>query len=96
MQLEMLPTTVIGSYPRPKWLREAISLSRNGRIKKEDLEEAFNDAAVVVMRDHQKAGIDVPTDGEVKRDEMVEFFAERLNGFKFYGPVRVWGTAYYK
>ncbi|MEM3213428.1 MAG: methionine synthase, partial [Metallosphaera sp.] len=73
-----------------------ISLSRNGRIKKEDLEEAFNDAAVVVMRDHQKAGIDVPTDGEVKRDEMVEFFAERLNGFKFYGPVRVWGTAYYK
>ncbi|QKQ99810.1 methionine synthase [Metallosphaera tengchongensis] len=96
MNLPALPTTVIGSYPRPKWLREAISLHKNGRIAKDELQEAFNDAAVAVMRDHQIAGIDVPTDGEVRRDEMVEFFAERMKGFKFYGPVRVWGTAYYR
>ncbi|MCH1770495.1 MULTISPECIES: methionine synthase [Metallosphaera] len=96
MNLPPLPTTVIGSYPRPKWLREAITLAKNGRLSREDLQEAFNDAAITVMRDHQVAGIDVPTDGEVKRDEMVEFFAERLNGFRFYGPVRVWGTAYYR
>ncbi|AWR99521.1 methionine synthase [Metallosphaera hakonensis] len=96
MNLPPLPTTVIGSYPRPKWLREMISLHKNGRVSDEDMEEAFNDAAVSAMRDHQVAGIDVPTDGEVKRDEMVEFFAERLKGFRFYGPVRVWGTAYYR
>ncbi len=94
-ELPILPTTVIGSYPRPKWLREAIRLYKAGKLDEEEMTEAFNDAALAVMRDHQIAGVDVPTDGEVKRDEMVEFFAERLGGFKFYGPVRVWGTAYY-
>ena len=95
-ELPILPTTVIGSYPRPKWLREAIRLHKAGKISDEDLKEAFDDAVIVVLRDHQIAGVDVPTDGEMRRDEMVEFFAERIAGFKFYGPVRVWGTNYYR
>ncbi|MEM0091830.1 MAG: methionine synthase [Saccharolobus sp.] len=95
-KLPLLPTTVIGSYPRPKWLKEAIRLYHAGKVNEEDLQEAFNDAVVAVINDHYKAGVDVPTDGEVRRDEMVEFFAERIKGFKFYGPVRVWGTAYYR
>jgi 5-methyltetrahydropteroyltriglutamate--homocysteine methyltransferase len=95
-ELPLLPTTVIGSYPRPKWLRELIRLKRAGRASDEDLNEGMKDAAIVVMRDQMQAGVDVPTDGEVRRDEMVEFFAERLRGFRFYGQVRVWGTAYYR
>jgi 5-methyltetrahydropteroyltriglutamate--homocysteine methyltransferase len=95
-KLPLLPTSVIGSYPRPKWLKETIRLYRAGKVNEEDLQEAFNDAVVAVINDHYKAGVDVPTDGEVRRDEMVEFFAERIKGFKFYGPVRVWGTAYYR
>lgn len=95
-KLPLLPTTVIGSYPRPKWLKEAIRLYHAGKVNEEDLQEAFNDAVVAVINDHYKAGVDIPTDGEVRRDEMVEFFAERIKGFKFYGPVRVWGTAYYR
>ncbi|ACP46069.1 5-methyltetrahydropteroyltriglutamate--homocysteine S-methyltransferase [Sulfolobus islandicus Y.G.57.14] len=95
-KLPLLPTTVIGSYPRPKWLRESIRLHKAGKISDEDLQEAFNDAVIAVLKDHYNAGVDVPTDGEVRRDEMVEFFAERIKGFKFYGPVRVWGTAYYR
>ncbi|QIW23234.1 methionine synthase [Sulfolobus sp. S-194] len=95
-ELPILPTTVIGSYPRPKWLREAIRLHKAGKISDEDLQEAFDDAVVTVLHDHEIAGVDVPTDGEMRRDEMVEFFAERLAGFKFYGPVRVWGTNYYR
>ena len=95
-ELPILPTTVIGSYPRPKWLREAIRLHKAGKISDEDLQEAFDDAVITVLRDHQLAEIDVPSDGEMRRDEMVEFFAERLAGFKFYGPVRVWGTNYYR
>ncbi|MCY0860219.1 MAG: methionine synthase [Sulfolobaceae archaeon] len=96
LELPILPTTVIGSYPRPKWLREAIRLHKNGKISDEELKEAFDDAVIAVLRDHQVAGVDIPTDGEMRRDEMVEYFAERLKGFKFYGPVRVWGTAYYR
>ncbi|ACP48220.1 5-methyltetrahydropteroyltriglutamate--homocysteine S-methyltransferase [Sulfolobus islandicus Y.N.15.51] len=95
-KLPLLPTTVIGSYPRPKWLRESIRLHKAGKISDEDLQEAFSDAVIAVLKDHYNAGVDVPTDGEVRRDEMVEFFAERIKGFKFYGPVRVWGTAYYR
>ena len=95
-KLPLLPTSVIGSYPRPKWLKETIRLYRAGKVNEEDLQEAFNDAVIAVINDHYKAGVDVPTDGEVRRDEMVEFFAERIKGFKFYGPVRVWGTAYYR
>jgi len=95
-KLPLLPTTVIGSYPRPKWLRESIRLHKAGKISDEDLQEAFNDAVIAVLKDHYNAGVDVPTDGEVRRDEMVEFFAERIKGFKFYGLVRVWGTAYYR
>ena len=40
-------------------------------------------------------GIDIPSDGEMRRDEMVEYFAERIEGFKFYGPVRVWGNNFF-
>jgi 5-methyltetrahydropteroyltriglutamate--homocysteine methyltransferase len=95
-ELPILPTTVIGSYPRPKWLREVIRLNKIGKLSDEEVNEAFEDAAIIIFRDQQIAGIDVPTDGEVRRDEMVEFFAERLGGFRFYGPVRVWGNAYYR
>lgn len=95
-ELPILSTTVIGSYPRPKWLREAIRLHKAGRISDDELKEAFDDAVVTVIRDHQVAGVDVPSDGEMRRDEMVEFFAERLGGFRFYGFVRVWGDHYYR
>jgi Methionine synthase II (cobalamin-independent) len=93
--LPVFPTTVIGSYPRPKWLREMIRLYRNGRIDESKLRESFDDAVIVTFNDQKDAGVDIPSDGEMRRDEMVEFFAEKL-GFKFYGPVRVWGTAYYR
>lgn len=95
-ELPILPTSVIGSYPRPKWLREMIKAYKRGHISDEDLKEAFDDAVVTVVADQERAGVDIPSDGEQRRDEMVEFFAERIGGFKFYDPVRVWGNAYYR
>ncbi len=96
VELPILPTTVIGSYPRPKWLREFIKGFREGRYKEEHLNEAFDDAVVAVVRDQEEVGIDIPSDGEQRRDEMVEYFAERIGGFVFYGPVRVWGNNYFR
>lgn len=93
--LEILPTTVIGSYPRPSWLRKAIKMYRQGRMTEEQLQEAFDDAATVIIREQELAGVDIPSDGEQRRDEMVEYFAEKIKGFKFYGPVRVWGNNYF-
>ncbi len=96
VMLPALPTTVIGSYPRPKWLREFIKGFRAGRFKERHMREAFDDAVVAVVRDHEEAGVDIPSDGEMRRDEMVEYFAERIEGFRFYGPVRVWGNHYFR
>ena len=93
--LPILPTTVIGSYPRPRWLREIIRRYKKGRVKEKTIKEAYNDAVIAVLKDQEIAGIDIPSDGEQRRDEMVEYFAERINGFKFYGPVRVWGNAFF-
>ncbi|MEM3712787.1 MAG: methionine synthase, partial [Thermoproteota archaeon] len=96
ISLPVLPTTVIGSYPRPAWLRRVLRLWRAGKFDDEQVEEAFNDAVVSVLNDQEEAGIDIPSDGEQRRDEMVEYFAERIGGFKFYDPIRIWGNAYYR
>jgi len=93
--LPILPTSVIGSYPKPWWLRKVKRLWEMGKADDDDLMEAENDAVIAVVREQELAGIDIPSDGEQRREEMVEYFAERLGGFKFYGPVRVWGNNYF-
>lgn len=93
--LPILPTSVIGSYPKPWWLRKVKRLWEMGKADDDDLMEAGNDAVIAVVREQELAGIDIPSDGEQRREEMVEYFAERLGGFKFYGPVRVWGNNYF-
>jgi len=95
ISLPALPTSVIGSYPRPRWLRHMIRLRAAGRIDDKTLEEAFNDAVRIVVWEQEEVGIDIPSDGEIRRDEMVEYFAKRIDGFKFYGPVRVWGNNFF-
>jgi 5-methyltetrahydropteroyltriglutamate--homocysteine methyltransferase len=87
---------VIGSYPRPEWLRESLKMFREGKLSQKQLNQRMDDAALLVIKEHELAGVDIITDGEVRRDEMVEYFAERLKGFRFYGDVRVWGTAHYR
>ena len=93
--LPVLPTTVIGSYPRPRWLRRILKLYRSGKLDERCVKEALDDAVTSIVREQEAAGVDIPSDGEQRRDEMVEYFAERIEGFKFYGPVRVWGNAYF-
>ena len=95
MELPILPTSIIGSYPKPRWLLRAYNLYELGRLPKEDFEEAVRDASVAVLREHERAGVDIPWDGEMGRSEMTEYFTAKIAGFKFYGPVRVWGNAYF-
>ncbi|MDY6774872.1 MAG: methionine synthase [Halobacteria archaeon] len=92
---KLFPTTVIGSYPKPKWLNAVNRLHEDDDFSDERLQEAEDDAVRVVIDEHEDAGIDVLSDGEMRREEMVEFFAEEIPGFEFNGPVRVWGNNYY-
>ena len=96
IELPILPISVIGSYPKSKWLREAIRARAEGKIDEAHMEEAYNDAVSSVVREQELLGVDIPSDGEMRREEMVEYFAERIEGFKFFGKVRVWGNNYFR
>jgi len=92
-----LLTTVVGSYPKPKWLNRADELvdDADSKFDADDLKEAHDDAARVITHEHERCGLDTVVDGEVRRNEMVEYFAERIDGYEFNGPVKVWGHNYF-
>ncbi|MSQ72183.1 MAG: 5-methyltetrahydropteroyltriglutamate--homocysteine methyltransferase [Betaproteobacteria bacterium] len=85
----LLPTTVVGSYPQPDWLilRETLG-ARVPRIRAKEiwrvdepfLEQAQDDATVLAIRDMERAGIDVITDGEMRRESYSNRFATALEG----------------
>ena len=92
-----LLTTVVGSYKKPKWLDRARDLfeDENTNFGEEQWEEATDDAARLITEEHVRAGLDVAVDGEMRRNEMVEYFAQRIGGYEFNGPVKVWGHNYF-
>src|SRR5690242_5101739 len=85
----LLPTTVVGSYPQPDWLVDRAMLSKSvprtrmqamWRLPAEHLEEAQDDATIVAIRDMERAGIDIVTDGEIRRESYSNRFATALAG----------------
>jgi 5-methyltetrahydropteroyltriglutamate--homocysteine methyltransferase len=85
----LLPTTVVGSYPQPEWLVDRAVLSKSvprtrmqamWRLPPEHLEEAQDDATIVAIRDMERAGIDIVTDGEIRRESYSNRFATALEG----------------
>jgi 5-methyltetrahydropteroyltriglutamate--homocysteine methyltransferase len=92
-----LLTTVVGSYPKPKWVDRARELYEDddADFTAENWAEATDDAARLITEEHERAGLDVVTDGEMRRNEMVEYFADRIDGYEFNGRVKVWGHNYF-
>ena len=86
----LLPTSVVGSYSQPDWLinRDALASgspprSRRGdlwRIESSWLSQAQNDATLLAIRDQERAGIDIVTDGEMRRESYSNHFATALDG----------------
>ena len=68
----ILPTTMVGSYPRPHWFQHQL-LGRDVRVafKEVDHEEAYIDAVATVIRDQEECGLDVVTDGNMWYDDYV-------------------------
>ena len=92
----LLPTTVVGSYPQPEWLVDRAMLSkwvprpacrRMWRLPPEHLEEAQDDATIVAIRDMERAGIDIVTDGEIRRESYSNRFATALDGVDVENPL---------
>ncbi|GLV48462.1 5-methyltetrahydropteroyltriglutamate--homocysteine methyltransferase [Thermus sp. LT1-2-5] len=79
--LPLFPTTTIGSFPQTPELRALRARFRAGRISAQAYEEAIREAIARVIRFQEDLGLDVLVHGEPERSDMVEFFAERLEGF---------------
>jgi 5-methyltetrahydropteroyltriglutamate--homocysteine methyltransferase len=94
----LFPTTVVGSYPQPDWLvnREMLSkvvprvrMTQLWRIGEPYLEQAQDDATIVAIRDMERAGIDIITDGEMRRESYSNRFATALEGVDIDNPGEV-------
>jgi 5-methyltetrahydropteroyltriglutamate--homocysteine methyltransferase len=92
----MLVTTVVGSYPQPHWLidRDRLGTRLPPRVRARELwrvpepflEEAQDDATRVAVQDMERAGIDVITDGEMRRESYSNRFATALEGVDLDNP----------
>jgi 5-methyltetrahydropteroyltriglutamate--homocysteine methyltransferase len=88
----LLPTTVIGSYSLPKWLEALRELQTQGRLSEAELAEAHDNAVKSCLKDQERAGVDIVTDGELRRETMIYFFNRYIRGFRLHGPLRAIGT----
>jgi 5-methyltetrahydropteroyltriglutamate--homocysteine methyltransferase len=92
--LPLLPTTVVGSFPQRPELRAARRRFRQGQLPAAEYERLLRREVEHAVRVQEAAGIDVPAHGEAERGDMVEYFAERLDGFAItrHGWVQSFGT----
>jgi len=93
-ELPLLPTTVVGSYAWPGWLVSGIEAARSGAFGPADLREMLDDAVDTALRDQEDAGIDLVSDGEMRRAGFftAEFYG-RLTGLRALEPDRRLGAA---
>ena len=81
--MDILPTTLAGSLPKPAWLADPQVLWAPWRLSGEALVEGQRDAVLVALKDQEAAGIDIVSDGEQSRQHFVHGFLEGLEGIDF-------------
>jgi len=80
MNLPILPTAIVGSYAMPGWLERLKTDYFSRRISRHDLDEIYDAATKAAIKDQEIAGLDIITDGELRRDNNVDYFLERFPG----------------
>src|SRR5262249_54573368 len=88
----MLPTTVIGSHAIPSWLWTALEAIEQDKYGPTDVRETFDDAVNAAILDQERAGVDVITDGEMRRWYFVQSFYKRFTGLDSVGVLRKVGV----
>src|SRR3984893_2017513 len=96
----LLPTSLVGSYAQPDWLIDRKKLASRfpprvrakelWRVAPEFLDQAKDDATLLAIRDQERAGLDIITDGEMRRESYSNRFATALEGVDIDNP----GTAF--
>ena len=87
---KLLPVSLVGSYPQPDWLidRDKLAKQMPPRVRAQELwriappflEQAQDDATILTIRDQERAGLDIVTDGEIRRESYSNRFATALDG----------------
>src|SRR6202167_5098652 len=97
--MTLLPTSLVGSYPQPEWLIDRQKLGHRmpprvraaelWRVAPEFLEQAQDDATILAIRAQELAGLDIITDGEMRRESYSNRFATALEGVDLDNPGKV-------
>ncbi|MBE2894077.1 5-methyltetrahydropteroyltriglutamate--homocysteine S-methyltransferase [Spirabiliibacterium falconis] len=94
LNLPLLPTTNIGSFPQTTEIRQARAAFKKGTLSAEDYETAMKKEIAYVVEQQEKLDLDVLVHGEAERNDMVEYFGELLDGYAFtkFGWVQSYGS----
>jgi len=95
MNLPLLPTSAVGSYPKPAYLLEARRKALREQISKEELVSLEQRATREWIQIQEELGMDLLVDGEQYRGDMVAYFADEMEGFAIAGLVRSYGNRFY-
>ncbi|MFQ6129581.1 MAG: methionine synthase [Candidatus Hadarchaeaceae archaeon] len=96
LELPLLPTTSVGSFPKPPHLIEARRKFVTGQLDTEKLHQLEEQTTREWVALQEEVGLDVFVDGEMYRGDMTTYFARNLEGFKISGLVRSYGNRYYR
>ena len=99
----LFPTTIVGSFPQPEWLIDRAKLAGRfpprvraqelWRIPPQYLAEAQDDATLIAIRAQEEAGLDIVSDGEIRRESYSNRFATALEGVDLDNPGHARSTA---
>src|SRR5579862_9204640 len=93
---KLLPTTVVGSYSIPEWLERVKTDYFQRRISREQLEQIHDAVIKAALKDQELAGIDIVSDGELRRDNMIDHFTSRMPGVEIDQRAKPYFYDYYE
>ena len=92
----LFPTTTVGSFPKPDYLKKGRTAYLRKQISHRELEQLEERATQEWIQTQEEIGLDILVDGEMYRGDMATYFAEEYEGFKISGLVRSYGNRYYR
>ena len=78
----LFPVTVVGSWPRPPYLLDALRKRQAGSLSFEEFNQVADRAVLEALSYQEEAGVDIVSDGEQRRDNFYSFVVEKLDGVK--------------
>src|SRR6202051_59956 len=91
----LLPTSVVGSYSVPEWLERLKTDFYQRRISGQYIDDIHEVAIKAALKDQERAGVDIVSDGELRRDNDIDYFLERMPGIELPKLAKVHYYDYY-